>query len=287
MAGEPAVARLAEAQRQLDHFEVVGAGNRPRLGRGVVAQLIGGVQLVVGGGHVQRAVDVAQAGGDGARVVGGLEAGLRGGGVRRVERVAHAKLEAAERRGRVLHHVVVADGVGGAEGHAHVGLAVAAAERIDGCQVLRRDVGLTAEFQQAPRIGLQADGGLAAEQAAALARCAVTRIEAAFQREHGAQAVAQIFGAAQAPTRAARHAVGHADLRFVITVALDALVANTGIDQTVQGHRGFSLGHAGDGGEQRGCEQSLFHYLFLRLNMHARRVCLHRKRRVAHDRDEF
>lgn len=221
------------------------------------------------------AVDIAQARGDGAGVLRGAEANLAGRratralidttvlGVIGAERVAQAELETAERRGLVHDHVVVADRVGGAEGSAHVGLAVAGAERIDRAEVLRGDVGLAAKFQQAPRIALQADGGLTAEQAAALARLAVGRVEAAFQREHGAQAVAQVFGAAQAPARTAGHAVGHADLRFLVAViALDALEAHAGVDQAVQGHRGFSMRHAGQRGEQSGDEQSLFHYRF-------------------------
>ena len=88
------------------------------------------------------------------------------------------------------------DRVGRAKGRADVGLAVAGAERIDRAEVLRGDVGLAAEFQEAPGIALQADGGLAAEQTAALARLAVGRVEAAFQREDGAQAIAQVFGVA-------------------------------------------------------------------------------------------
>ncbi|KAG1530056.1 hypothetical protein G6F50_017574 [Rhizopus delemar] len=62
-----------------------------------------------------------------------------------------------------------------------------------------------------------ADGGLAAEQAAALARLAVGRVEAAFQREHGAQAVAQVFRAAQAEAGSVLDAVVHADPGLVIT----------------------------------------------------------------------
>ncbi|KAG0933558.1 hypothetical protein G6F31_016290 [Rhizopus arrhizus] len=141
LAGEPAVARLAEAQRQLHDFTVVRTGDRPRLGRGIGVQLVGGVQLVIRQRDVHRAVDVAQAGRDGAGVVGGLEAGLRGGGVSRVERVADAELEAAERRGLIHDHVVVAVRVGGAQSHADVSLTEASAERVDRAEVLRRDVG--------------------------------------------------------------------------------------------------------------------------------------------------
>src|SRR5690606_32792210 len=138
-----------------------------------------------------------------------------------VERVADAKLEAAVRRGLVHDHVVVANGVGSAQSHADVGLAKAGAERIDRAEVLRRDVGLTTEVQTAPAFALQTDRGLTTEQATALSGVAVARVEAAFELEHGLQAVTQIFGATQAPARTVLHAIDHAETAAVKTVALD------------------------------------------------------------------
>src|SRR5690606_6356320 len=213
-------------------------------------------------GNVQRAVDVTQTGGDGARVVGGAVAAARV--VVSVERVANAKLEAAVRRGLVHDHVVVANRVGGAQADADVGLGEAGAERVDRAEVLRRDVGLATEVQTAPAVALQTDGGLTTEQAAALGGVTVGGAEAAFQLEHGLQAVTQIFGATQAPARTVLHAVDHAETAAVKTVALDLVVADTGIDDAVQRHRGFCLGHTGETGEQGGSEQSLFHLRNLR-----------------------
>src|SRR3546814_1790691 len=136
-------------------------------------------------------------------------------------------------------------------------------------EVLRGDVGLATEVQTAPAVALQADGGLATEQAATLGRLAVTRIETAFQLEHGLQAVTQIFGATQTPARTILHAVDHAYTAAVkVTRTADLVVADTGIDDAVQRHRGFCLGYTGKTGEQGGSEQSLFHLRNLRSEEH-------------------
>src|SRR5690606_38989088 len=147
---------------------------------------------------------------------------------------------------------------------ADVGLAEAGAERCDRAEVLRGDVGLTTEVQTSPAVALQTDGGLATEQASTLGRRAVTRVETAFQLQQRLQAVTQLAGATQAPARTVLHAVDHADTAAIKTVALDLVVADTGVDDAVQRHRGFCLGHTGETGEQGGSEQSLFHLRNLR-----------------------
>src|SRR5690606_12696687 len=270
LASEPAVGGAAVGQSQLHDFEVVRSADRVHTRGGVnfvLSLLVRSVQLIVRQSDVQGAVHVAQAGGDATNVVGGTEANAIGvaGVVVNAERVADAELEAAVRRGLVHDHVVVANGVGSAQANADVGLGEAGAERIDRAEVLRRDVGLTTEVQTAPAVALQTDGGLTTEQTAALGGVTVAGAEAAFQLEHGLQAVTQIFGATQAPARTVLHAVDHADAAAAIpAVALDLVVADTGIDDAVQRHRGFCLGHTGETGEQGGSEQSLFHLRNLR-----------------------
>src|SRR5690606_26383819 len=215
LAAEPAVGGAGVGQRELDHFEVVRSADAVRTRGGVdfVLQLVvAGVQLVVRQSDVQRAIHVAQTGGDATDVVGGAEAdAIAAGAIINAERVANAELEAAVGRGLVHDHVVPANRVHRAEGHADVGLTEASAERIDRAEVLRGDVGLTTEVQTAPAVALQTDGGLTAEQAAALGGVTVAGVETAFQLEHGLQAVTQIFGATQAPARTVLHAVDHAD----------------------------------------------------------------------------
>ncbi|KAG1245099.1 hypothetical protein G6F65_021425 [Rhizopus arrhizus] len=112
-------------------------------------------------------------------------------------------------------------------------------------------VRLTAEFQAAPRIAVQAHGGLTAEQAAILQRLAVHGTETAFQREHGAQAVAQIFRAAQAEARAAAHALHTAEAALRHPIELHLLVADTGVDQAVQRYGVGGLRGAGKACQQR------------------------------------
>ncbi|MNQ93541.1 hypothetical protein D3C85_1090130 [compost metagenome] len=172
-------------------------------------------------------------------------------GVVRAERVADARLETAHAGGLVQDHVVQAHRVGAAERGAHVGGVVADRERVDRTKVLRGQVGLAAEFQAAPGIAVQAHGGLTAEQAVALQRLAVHGAEPAFQGEHGAQAVAQILGAAQAEARAAAHALHAAEAALRLAVEFHVLVADTGIDQAVQRHGVGGLRSAGKTGQQR------------------------------------
>ena len=217
------------------------------------------VGLVVRQRDVERALDVAQAGRDAAGIVGGAEAGLVRVGVVRVERIAHAHLEAVH-RGRAVHdHVVPAHGVGGAEAQAQVGLRVAGVEGVDVGEVVRADGGLASELQRAPGVVGQPDGGLAAEQPAGLSALPVGGVEAAFQLEHGAQAVSEVFGAAQAPTRTGLDAVDHAEFATVVSIAFDFVVADAGVDDTIESYRRFCLSDACKSGDHCGCEQRLFH----------------------------
>ncbi|MNI58724.1 hypothetical protein D3C73_1138490 [compost metagenome] len=190
--------------------------------------------MVVRQRNVQRALHVAQAGGDAARVVGGAEARLVGVRVVRVERVTDPEFKAIHRRRAVHDHVVPAHGVGRAETQAQVGLGIAGVEGVDVGQVVRADRGLAAEVQLAPGVVGQADGGLATEQAARLAALAVGGVKAAFQLEDGAQPIAQIFGSAQAPAGAGLDTVDHAELATAVAVAFDFVVADTGVDDTVE-----------------------------------------------------
>src|SRR5690606_26554659 len=239
-------------QRQLQHFEVIGSAQDELLGLGLAGRA---ELLVVREGYLQRAAHVAHTGRDGAVVVVFFEAGRAFDVVGR-ERVAHASLEAAPAGGLVHHHVVIANRVGRAERRTHGGVQVAERERVDIGEVLRRDIGLAAQVEAAERFVIQADGGLAAKQAVALFAFAVAGAEAAFQYEHRRQAVAQVFGATQAPARAALDAVGHADAGLVVATILRAvdivganfasLIGDPDVNQAVQGHRRLSVRGAAD-----------------------------------------
>src|SRR5690606_1545350 len=187
-----------------------------------------------------------------------LAAGVAG------ERVVQAQLEARE-LGRLVHdHVVVADAVDGAEGRPDRSLAPVGAEGAGNArQVLAGDSRLAAEIKLATGRGLQADGCLATEHAVALR--AIAQVEAVFKNEHSLKAFAQIFGALQAPAVAAHDAIGHAGIAALEAFAgcgvgaLELLVANTAVDATVQGYRGFGLSGADKAGDQSSNEQTLFH----------------------------
>ncbi|CUI89408.1 Uncharacterised protein [Achromobacter kerstersii] len=238
LADEPAVGGAAIGGGQLHDFQVIRHAQRVLARRGVAVDggaAVGTVQLVVRQRNVQRALHIAQASGDAARVVGGAEARLISSRVVGVERVADAEFKSVHRRGAVHDHVVPAHGVGRAETQAQVGLGVAGVEGIDVGQVVRADRGLAAEVQLAPGVVGQADGGLAAEQAARLSALAVGGVEPAFQLEDGAQAVAQIFGTTHAPAGAGLDAVDHAELATTVAIALDLVVAEAGVDDTIEG----------------------------------------------------
>ncbi|MNS61104.1 hypothetical protein D3C72_941210 [compost metagenome] len=255
LAHEPAVAGLAKCGRQLHDFKVVRTADDVFLdaSRALAADaIVCRIEAVIGRSQVQGAVHVLHANGQHAVVVAGGEAGLRGvaDGVIGAERIADAGLEAAQAGGLIQHHVVQAHRVGAAERRAHVGGVVADRERVDRTEVLRRQVRLTTEFQTAPGIAVQAHGGLTTEQAAVLRRLAVHGTEAAFQGEHGAQAVAQIFRAAQAETRTAADTLNAAKTALLGPIELHLLVADTRVDQAVQRY-----GVGGLRGAGRACQQ--------------------------------
>src|SRR5690606_20123954 len=213
------VTRLTESQVSLDDFEVVGSAQVPCLdgrvlatvnssgvadnrttqgvgtntGRAVFSSSTLDLERVVRQSNSQGAVCVAKTGRDGT-LVGVISARFFPLlAAVNVERVADAELEAREVRGLIHDHVVIANRVHSGESCAHVGLSKAQTERIDGAEVLRANVGLTTEVQLTPSVASQTQSGLTTEQAVTLSVFAGTQIEAAFQLEHSAQAVAQIF----------------------------------------------------------------------------------------------
>src|SRR5690606_5713027 len=121
-------------------------------------------------------------------------------------------------------------------------------------EVLRGDVGLTAEIKLAPGFGLQADSCLATEHATALAGFAGAQSKTVFQNENSLQTITQIFGAFQAPTVARLATAEHASARtFVIGAvdrALNPLVSDAAVDDTVEGDRGFGLSDTGKASDQ-------------------------------------
>ncbi|MNY10776.1 hypothetical protein D3C86_1437710 [compost metagenome] len=67
---------------------------------------------------------------------------------------------------------------------------------------------LATEGQAAELVALHAHVSLTTEQAAALLRAAIVEAKTGFQHEQRLQAATQVFGAAQAPTRAGQAAAG-------------------------------------------------------------------------------
>src|SRR5690606_2091047 len=183
-----------------------------------------------------------------------------------VERVTDAKLEAREVRGLVHDHVVVTVGVHCAERRTNVGLVEAHAERIDRTEVLGSDVSLATEVELTPCVASQTESQVTTEQTVTLLVVASTQIEAAFSLEHSAQTVTQVFGALQTPTVARLDALDHAELAAVPASAVGVvlLVANTTVQNTVQGHGRFCLSNAGKAKRKSSSEQSLFHVRNLR-----------------------
>src|SRR3546814_390161 len=136
-------------------------------------------------------------------------------------------------------------------------------------KVFGRDVGLTTQVQTAPAVALQTDGQVTTEQTATLCRFTSRAVVAAFQLENSLQAVAQIFSAFQAPAAAGLNAIGEADFLGFNVIAsgifgFNFVVADTGIDNTVEGDRCFCLSNAEKADGESSSEQSLFHVRNLR-----------------------
>src|SRR5690606_39373926 len=106
------------------------------------------------------------------------------------------------------------------------------------------------ELQGAPAVAGQADGGLAAEQTAVLGAVAIAGIKAAFQLEYGAQTIAQVFGTTQTPARTGLDAVDHAYATATVTIAFDFVVADAGVDDTIESDRRLSLSGACETSQQ-------------------------------------
>src|SRR5690606_3279572 len=96
------------------------------------------------------------------------------------------------------------------------------------------------------------------------------QVKAAFQNEHSAQAIAQIFGTLQTPAVAGLNTIDQTGtlLREITSVnvrqvqgfvVLQLLVTNTSVQNTVQGDRRFCVCDASEAGHQSSSEQSLFH----------------------------
>src|SRR5690606_10364383 len=99
---------------------------------------------------------------------------------------------------------------------------------------------------------------------ATLSAAAIGERETAFELEDGLETIAQIFGALQAPAVAGLNAVIQTGLGGLDIVGLEAGVANTGIDNTIQGYGRFCLSNAGKAERKSSSEQSLFHVRNLR-----------------------
>src|SRR5690606_22115868 len=244
------------------------------------------LDLIIGQGCSEGAIGVANTGGDRllvrvlafVRLLGASSVVVGNVLVPRlsavsIERVTDAKLEASEVRGLVHDHVIVANSVHSSEGRAHVGLIEAQTERINGTEVLGTDVGLTTEVQLTPSIASQTQSSLTTEQTITLTMSTTTQIEAAFQLEHSAQAVAQIFSTFQTPAIAGLNAVDHANALAVDAfvgftsaagAAANFLITNTTVQDTVQGNRRFCLSNTEEADGESSSEQSLFHVRNLR-----------------------
>src|SRR5690606_32116045 len=227
--------------------------------------------LLVRQSNRQRTVAVADTGGDTTTVAVGFVQVVYAVDVKRgtlsavgVEGVTNTELEAGEVRGLVHDHVVPTDGVNRTEGGTDVGLAETLSERIDGAEVLGADVGLTTDVELTPGVATQAEGGVTTEQTTTLLLVTGAEVEAAFDLENSLQAVTHIFGAAQAPAVAGLNAIDHASLAGLEAVTLDLLVADTTVQDTVQGHGRFCLSNAGEAERKTSSEQSLFHVRNLR-----------------------
>src|SRR5690606_13498763 len=105
---------------------------------------------------------------------------------------------------------------------------------------------------------------LTTEQTATLGAVTGTQIKAAFHLENSAQAVTQIFGTLQAPTVAGLNAVNATDLLSLVAVAVNFLITDTTVQDTVQGNRRFCLSNASETSDKSSSEQSLFHVRNLR-----------------------
>src|SRR5690606_10953894 len=158
-----------------------------------------------------------------------------------VEGITDTKLEAREVRGLVHDHVIETGGVSGRERSTHVGLAEAQTERIDCTHVLGGDDGLTTEVELTPGIASQTERQQTTKQTIALLVVTSTQVETAFSREHSAETVTQVFATLQAPAVARLNALDHAGALCITrsAVRLKLLVANTAVQNTVQGHGRF------------------------------------------------
>ncbi len=240
--------------------EGIRGTNRSTLGRQVRRRKGAALELVISSADRERAIRVGQAT---AKVGTNLE-------VPRdftAETGSDVATEAVEARCRQAAELAgVLDGIVGTaielviDGVERV--ARSQCHRVVGAEQVIQRVLLAAERDSAV-IALQANIGLAAEQSAALGGFASVDVKAAFQHENALQIVAQVLGAAQAPTRAGEAARSHASYGATsIGAAIDmALETDASISDAVERHVG-RLGKRGAGcGASRNChcKESFFH----------------------------
>src|SRR5690606_938704 len=285
---EPAVTGLTKAGVQLDNLEVIAGAHVPRLdlhaairiGRSV-GESIRRLKLIIGSGNADGAVVVPQTGSPGVSIgviTTALTEALRTVGV---ERITDTELEARVAWGLVHDQVVVAQACSRVERRTGSCLTKVNAKRAgDACEVLAGDVGLTTEVEATPCIRLKTNGSLTTKHAVGvtqrLTRHTGTQIKAAFKYEDRLKAVAQVFRTLQTPAVGGVDAVDHARAFAVVinrragcidVCTLQLLVADTPVDDTVEGDRRFCVGRTSgeaEAGSERCSEQSLFHLRNLR-----------------------
>src|SRR5699024_8881410 len=191
-----------------------------------------------------------------------------------VKRVSYTKLEAREVGGIVADGVIHAVGIDGTECIATVSQPEATTEGVNHAQhVVSTNVVLATKTQAAPIITSQTYPSLTTKQSPTLHRAPVSHIKPTFKHKLGTQTITQVLGTFQAPAASSLTgvvAIINAGTRSFgarkITVGIDTindtfvtLVGNTGIDNTVERHRGFGLSDAGEADCQCSSKKSLFH----------------------------
>src|SRR5690606_13336209 len=139
----------------------------------------------------------------------------------------------------------------------------------DAAQELCSQVVLTTEFQITPSVAGQTDRSMTTEQTATVVGLTISQVETAFQLENCFQAVAQIFCTLQTPAVARLNAVvetsaGSLAVTCSVVLFFELCVADTSINDTVQGNRCYCLSNASEADGKSSSEQSLFHVRNLR-----------------------
>src|SRR5690606_26856092 len=269
---------LAVGQTQLHDFEVVGAVDLP--GGGGIVALHSLALTIIAGADTDRAVGVQGTHGHARTTIiegGAIRVTTNGGARSRLATnntgivigpVHQDGLEAGQ-VGRDILEGVVDAGAFTQAGRTEDLIGIAQVHTVRHQEGVDAGGVLATHREGTPVVAGQTHEGLAMELTAG-SRATVTQVEALFQLEDGAQAVAQIFGALQTETVAVEGAVTQArglggDISASVVV-LVVLVAVAGIQDTVQRHGRFCLSNASGGkaGQQSRSEQRLFHVRTLR-----------------------